>query len=97
MEDQQRATTPRGGTATHSIPAKRGSAESVLYGSRAGDCGRDGCGSEAVVHDAAAAPSATNPRPAGGIAASRTGSCGSVAVLVDYVRRRSWPGVIVAS
>jgi hypothetical protein len=63
------------------VPAKRGTAESVFYGSGAGDCGRDGCGSQAVVHDAAAALSEIDPGPAGGIAASSGFHGGVVAGL----------------
>ena len=45
-------------------------AEAVSDGGGAGDCGGDGCGSPAVVHDTTAALSATDPKPAGGIVAS---------------------------
>jgi len=44
-------------------------AEAVLHGRSAGDCGRDGCRSRAVVHDAAAALPAPDPKPVGGVAA----------------------------
>ena len=60
----------RGATLPRAVPSQRGVAGALSDGRGAGDCGGDGRGSAAFVHDTAATLFAADPKSASGIIAS---------------------------